>query len=104
MKAAGIRVVDVVTGRTPSMGQAATKAFFAVALGLSALLLLVSGFSDAPEGLNAVDWGVIYGAAVVFTVGVVGRIGMLWDPKRQTVFDKMAGLVVVKAARKAASV
>jgi uncharacterized RDD family membrane protein YckC len=104
MKVAGIRLIDPSTGHEPNGRQAVAKAFFAVILGLSAFLLLVSGFSDAPEGLNAVDWGIIYGAAAVFVASVVGRIRMLWDPKRQTIFDKVAGLVVVKAARKAASV
>ncbi len=104
MKATGIQVVDAATGTAPSIGQGVTKAFFTVAFGFSALLLLVSGFSDAPEGFNAVDLGVLYSAATVFVISIVGRLWLLRDPKRQSLFDKIAGLVVVKTASKTANV
>ncbi|MDP2950720.1 MAG: RDD family protein [Chloroflexota bacterium] len=95
MKAVGIRIVNARTGRPPSVVKAAARAFVAVVFVFSALLLAISGFSDAPEGLNAVDLAVLYTSAALFVLGLLTHLWMIWDRKRQTLLDKAAGVVVV---------
>jgi len=96
MKAVGIRIVDLATGRPPRVGRATAKACLTVMFGFAAFLLLSSVFSDpGPQGLNAVDLAVLYLLAALLVTGFLGWFWMIWDARKQTLQDKVAGVLVV---------
>ncbi len=99
MKAVGIHIVNPRTGRPPGVARALVRSFLALVFAASAFLLASFGFSDAPQSdLSSTDLAVIYSSVFVFLAGVLGRLWMIWDPKRQTLQDKLSGVVVGKTA------
>ena len=93
MRVVGIQIANPPSG-APGLKRALARSLLAVAFVMSGLFLLVSFFSDSPQGYNSVDLVVIYSSAVVFAAGVLAHLWMIWDRKKQTLQDKALGLVV----------
>jgi uncharacterized RDD family membrane protein YckC len=97
MKAVGIRMISPRTERPPGVARAAVRAFLFLILLACAFILLSVGFSDPPAGgFSATNLAVIYFLLFLFLSSIVGYFWMIWDPKKQTLQDKLSGVVVVK--------
>jgi uncharacterized RDD family membrane protein YckC len=96
MRAVGIRVAGE-GGRPVGVARALLRAVVALADAASVFVILVTGFSDRPDG------GYSAGAVAVFVVAVgfaaVSLLGHLWllVDKRQTWHDKIFELAVTRA-------
>ncbi len=96
MKVVGIQIVHARTGRPPGPARALVRAVLALVVVAAAAILLSFGFSDPPEGGYSVgELAVVYAAGLVFAGGVLGRLWMIWDPRKQTLQDRVTGVVVV---------
>jgi uncharacterized RDD family membrane protein YckC len=95
MRAAGVRVVGEDGGRL-GVARAVLRAAAALVSGVSALVVLVTLFSDRPERGYSTATIVLFVAAL--TLGTTSLLGHLWLLRdRRTWHDKLFGLVVVPA-------
>lgn len=97
MMAAGIQIVNPKTGRPPGVVRAAVRAFLFLVFLACAFLLLAIGFSDPPTGgFSTTDLVINYLILSLFLASMVGFFWMIWDRKKQTWQDKLAGVVVIR--------
>jgi uncharacterized RDD family membrane protein YckC len=88
---AGMRVVDA-AGAAPGVRRALVRAALPYSLSLIMTLIPFPDEGSAAE-LNAVVWLYLAGGMVA----ALDYLWMLWNPRKQTLHDKMAGTYVVVA-------
>jgi uncharacterized RDD family membrane protein YckC len=94
----GLRVVDA-TGAVPGMRRAAVRAI--LPYGVSLVLILISGLLDrwlASESPTPVDAVLVWALVLLLLLPLLlDYLWMIWDPRKQTLHDKLAGTFVVQA-------
>ncbi len=96
MRLAGIKVVDVRSGEAPDFLHALLRGVLLLVLIGSWFILVLIGWGGGPSHMSnavAVLLNVDY---VVFLASFFGHVWIAWDRKRQTVQDKIAGLIVLR--------
>jgi hypothetical protein len=98
----GMRAVDIdllvaASGREPSLWRTVPRAVLAVAFAAAAYVVYSAVFGEAPlGGYSYIDLLVVYTSAAVFVPCVLGKLWMLADPQRRTVWDRVFGLLYVE--------
>jgi uncharacterized RDD family membrane protein YckC len=101
MRAVGIRVVGEAGGPV-GVTRALLRAVLALADAASVFVILLTGFSDRPDGGYSAGTAAVFVVAVAFAVvSLAGHLWLLVD-KRRTWHDRLVGLVVVPAEATAA--
>jgi uncharacterized RDD family membrane protein YckC len=101
MRAVGLRTVDE-QGRPLGVARALLRAVAALASAASVLVILVTAFSDEPDGGYSAGAVVVLVAALAFAaLSLLGHLWLLVD-RRQTWHDRVFGLAVVPAEALAA--
>jgi uncharacterized RDD family membrane protein YckC len=101
-RTAGMRVVRIgllcsAGDRAPGWGRGSLRAILAGFPAMALFLLLAAGFSDPPEhGYSLLTQVFIVGAGVVFVLGLLARLTMIFDPRHMSLVDHAAGIVVVR--------
>lgn len=95
MRIAGIKLVDFRTGGTPNLGRSLIRGGLLTILIGSWFLLLLLGWGSGAHMSNGAAFllNVDY---VVFLASFFGHLWITWDRKKQTLQDKLAGVVVVR--------
>lgn len=100
MMVTGLRVVNVSNGEPPGLRRGLVKAFLNIVLVAGGFWLWTSmwTFGDpvARAASTLVDLVVyITSGVLVAVLGILGRLWMIWDARKQTWQDRLAGVVVV---------
>ena len=95
MRAEGIRIAHLETGRPPGCGRALARSLLGLTLVAPAFLLAAAGFSDAPSGYSVARDLPVLGSALLLGAGLLGQLWMIWDRRKQTVLDKLCGVVFI---------
>ncbi len=94
MRMVGIRALHAKTGKPPSFKRSVVRSFLGLALLSFASLLLNVFFADPPsDGYSTMETLIM---ALVTGIGFIGYLRMIWDSRRQTLHDKLTGVVVVR--------
>jgi uncharacterized RDD family membrane protein YckC len=96
MRVAGIKLVEVRTGKAPGLRRSLIRgALLTILIGSWFLLILLGwgGGSSNMSNVAAILLNVVY---VLFLVSFFGHLWIAWDRKRQTLQDKLAGLIVLR--------
>jgi len=96
MKAVGIQIINPKSGRPPGVGRAFVRACLALIFAASAVVLVL-GLGEPPAGgFSSTGFALLYAVAAVFVAGALGHLWMVRDPKKQTLQDKVTGVVVTR--------
>lgn len=99
MRKTELQMVDTKTHEPPSWIRAWLRALLAVLTFTACWLPLVVAFSDAPEDTSqAVALSAV--ALSFATLALIGHLWALFDPRRQSLQDRLFGLAVVHARRR----
>ncbi len=93
---AGVKVVDIRTGEAPDLNHALIRGgLILVMIGSWFFLILLGSYRGTGDisRIGAVLLNLDY---VVFLVSFFGHLWIAWDKKRQTLQDKLAGLIVLR--------
>ncbi|MBW3592637.1 MAG: RDD family protein [Actinobacteria bacterium] len=97
MRAVDIELLAAGTGRTPSLWRTVPRAVLAVAFATAGYVLYFAIFSEAPlGGYSSTDLLVIYASVALFVPCILGKLWMLVDPARRTVWDRAFGFLYVE--------
>jgi hypothetical protein len=98
----GMRAVEVharvdETGRPPGWGRAVARSVLGVVFALAVVNAYFGVRGEAPiEGLSDLEQTLVDVALVVAAVAVLGKLWAFLDPARQTLWDRLFGLVVLE--------
>jgi uncharacterized RDD family membrane protein YckC len=96
MFALGIRLERAEGGGPPGVVRGFVRAILGGTPVIALFLLLVAGFSDAPEeGYSAADRALLLGSGLVFAIGLLAHLWMIVDRHHQSLIDRVAGVVVL---------
>jgi uncharacterized RDD family membrane protein YckC len=96
MRAVGIRIVSATTGEAPGRTRAFAKAILATAFYPTIVPLASYGFADpGPGGYDTADLAILCSILALFAAGLLARLWIMRNPKKQTLVDKVAGVVVI---------
>jgi uncharacterized RDD family membrane protein YckC len=95
MRLAGIKLVDIRSGRPPGLSQSFIRASLLMLL-IGSWFILVLLSSSRGSGLSNAGAILLNVAYVLFLTSFFGHLWIAWDRKRQTLQDKAAGLLVVR--------
>jgi uncharacterized RDD family membrane protein YckC len=94
MRTVGIRIIDEATGAAPTSTRALVKSLFAVVFYASVLTFALSLPQDPDNpGYSAAHIALILSSLALAVGGLLLRLWMIWDEKKQTLVDKLVGVV-----------
>ncbi|HXG35693.1 MAG TPA: RDD family protein [Dehalococcoidia bacterium] len=93
----GLKAVSHASSPAISPAQAVLRGTLTGLFLVSSFLVLAVSFSDPPsEGYNSTDFAVIYASLAVFVLGLLGYLWSLFDRKKLTFQDRLAGVSLIK--------
>ncbi len=96
MRLAGIKLVEVRTGKAPGFGRSLIRGGLLLVLIGSWLLLVLIGWGGGSSNMSNAVALLLNVDYVIFLVSFFGHLWIAWDRKRQTLQDKIAGVIVVR--------
>lgn len=100
MRLAGIKLVDVRTGRAPGLVQSLIRGSLLTVLIGSWFILVLLGWGGGSSNVSNAEAILLNVDYVVFLTSFFGHLWIAWDRKRQTLQDKVAGVIVVHRTAK----
>lgn len=100
MKLMHLRLLRAGSAESPHFGQALLRGLTALLGAASGILVVAFGFSDPPaSGYGRGSIAIIVVVAVVAVISIFGRLWMLFDHERRTLFDHLYRVVVVDTSK-----
>lgn len=96
MRLASIKLVEVRTGKAPGFGRSLIRGSLLLVLIGSWLLLILIGWGGDSSNVSTSVSILLNIDYVVFLVSFFGHLWITWDRRRQTLQDKVAGVIVVR--------
>ena len=96
MRALDIELVVGSTGEPPGLSRSLVRALIALALGVAAYVLFFALTGVPAEGLTPTERMIVTASAVVAAAGVAAKAWFFLDRRRQTLLDRLFGLVYVE--------
>ncbi len=96
MRLAGIKLVEVRTGQAPDLSRSLIRGLLLLVLIGSWFILILLGWGGGSSNMSNMEALLLNVDYVVFLVSFFGHLWIAWDRKRQTLQDKLAGVIVVR--------
>ncbi len=96
MRMAGVKIVDVRTGEAPDLAHSLIRGGLVLVLIGSWFFLILLGSYRGTGDMSRIAAILLNIDYVVFLVSFFGHVWIAWDKKRQTLQDKVAGVIVLR--------